>query len=163
MCLRSASALSLPIRFSGCVASKFRSKIISAGFDRALCRRSFSVVAYSSFTPACLAASLILAEKNRSLTTASTVWFGRFCIGASRSYPLFLGTATLLVLLATATRTRVIPADLGVGPLELNGWRGLRQSRDTRIRLDMVKAGPPVHFLYGVLHQVEIRIACQPR
>src|SRR6266851_4646658 len=146
MCLSSASALSLPIRFSGCAASKFRSKIISAGLDWALCSRSFSVVTYSSFTPACLAASLIFAEKNRSLTTASTVWVGWFCIGARRS-----GAATLLVFLATATRTWLIPSYLRAWPLELNRRRGWR------LRLDTVKAGPPSHF------PLEIRIGFQPR
>src|SRR5260370_40249166 len=61
--------------------------MIRAGWDLAFSRRSFPVVTYWSVTPARLAASVILAEKNRSFTTASTVFMsvefvsGRFLIG----------------------------------------------------------------------------------
>src|SRR5579859_4165231 len=70
------------------MASKFRSKMINDGLALAFSSRSFSLVTYCSVTPARLAASVILAEKNRSLTTASTVFIDEYLLSRMHLDPL---------------------------------------------------------------------------
>src|ERR1700683_731478 len=88
MFFSSALPFSLLIMSSGFTLSKFRSKMIRLGRAWALASTSSSFLTNSTVMPARLAASLILTEKNRSLTTASTFLLPCFCIQFGYNYSL---------------------------------------------------------------------------
>src|SRR5579863_30050 len=78
--LYSALAFSLRIISSGFTLSKFKSKMMRAGLALAFTSTSSSSLTNSTDIPARLAASFILTEKNRSLTTARIFLLPCFCI-----------------------------------------------------------------------------------